>query len=338
MLRLLALAVACSAAFAGLADAQAYCALRDPNRQIFDLFPEADSYRSLVRTVDETTRRDVGERLPFSLHFNELGRHTVYVAQREGRPLGVVHARSEAGRWGLVEVAWAFDVDLRVRGFAFQRCRDRSKSHLQTEGVRRALVGTGFEELRELLAADGKSLAPKALPIPETAAPLGAALVRCALKTIAATESAWGEDLWNLRARELACAELPGAHRLVALGELYDDTTLADLDAAVGARGVGVQRDASRAWDVFDEEGAWLARLMISSWRHAPYALEVWWLLDSAGRISRVDAHGKWPDMKVRETFQQQLDKDRAALGDCAGAVELFALEVLVTLDRPAPE
>ena len=61
-------------------NAQAFCALRDPQRQINVLFPEATSFRSIVRTVDEAARSEVAERLPFSLHFNELGRHTLYVA------------------------------------------------------------------------------------------------------------------------------------------------------------------------------------------------------------------------------------------------------------------
>ena len=77
--------------------AQAYCGLRDPVRNIYRIYPEADAYRSIVRSVDKRTRTLVSERLPFTLHFNELAKHTVYVAVKETLPVGLVHVRSEKG-------------------------------------------------------------------------------------------------------------------------------------------------------------------------------------------------------------------------------------------------
>ena len=75
-----------AAALCSAVHAQAFCALRDPNRQIYRLFPKATSYRSIVRTVGKDARREVGARLPFNLHFNELGRHTLYVPMRGDEP------------------------------------------------------------------------------------------------------------------------------------------------------------------------------------------------------------------------------------------------------------
>ena len=38
---------------------QAYCALRDPTRRIYESWPQATTYKSIVRTIDERVRRQV---------------------------------------------------------------------------------------------------------------------------------------------------------------------------------------------------------------------------------------------------------------------------------------
>ena len=76
----------------GPAFGQAFCALRDPAKMIYEFYPEATSYKSIVRTVDDQVRQTVGSELPFSIHFNELGKHTLYVPIKDSKPLGVVHA------------------------------------------------------------------------------------------------------------------------------------------------------------------------------------------------------------------------------------------------------
>ena len=102
----------------------AYCALRDPVATIYELFPEADNYRTVVRTVDRNTRKAVQELTQLKLHFNELGRHSLYIAQRGDAVLGYVHARSELGEWGLIELAWGIETDETIRGVKVQRARD----------------------------------------------------------------------------------------------------------------------------------------------------------------------------------------------------------------------
>ena len=71
--------------------AQAYCALRDPVTAIYDLYPEGTHHRSIIRTVDVNHRAEVSDQLPFTIHFDELGRHTLYVVADDRGPLGLVH-------------------------------------------------------------------------------------------------------------------------------------------------------------------------------------------------------------------------------------------------------
>jgi len=241
-------------------NAQAYCALRDPVSVIRRYNPESDGYRSLVGKVTAGVREQVSERLPFTIHLKELGAHTLYLASRAGVPETLIHVRSEKGRWGLVEIAWIFDIDLKVKGFVFQRCRDRNREvaeseavqaqfagkgygvpetliHVRSEKGRWGLVeiawifdidlkvkgfvfqrcrdrnrevaeseavqaqfaGKGFAELRSLLTEDGSRLRPGALDLASGAGDLAETLVRSALKTIAVTEIVWPEELRQMR-------------------------------------------------------------------------------------------------------------------------------------------
>ncbi len=106
-----------------IVSANAYCSLRDPMAAIHHLYPQATDHQSIVKVVDKEARNAVSEQLPFTLHFNELGKHTLYVALDDKTPTGLIHARSELSDWGIVEIAWALNFDLSVHNFYIQRCR-----------------------------------------------------------------------------------------------------------------------------------------------------------------------------------------------------------------------
>lgn len=216
--RHLRLLVACFANWFGYelaiteAHGQAYCALRDPVDKIHVIFNDDVEYRSIVRTVNEKARAEVGQRLPFDLHFTELGKHTLYVVTRNGAVQGIVHARSEKGRWGLVEIVWALDLQMRVIDFRYQRCRDRQKSILEGDTFKSMIVGKGFTELRSMLDASASKLSSALPGISQEAEPLAITTLRSALKVITVTESVWGADIEQLRKASQAAA--PGSSGL----------------------------------------------------------------------------------------------------------------------------
>ena len=181
--------------------AQAYCGLRDPVRNLYKIYPEADAYRSIVRSVDKRTRTQVSERLPFTLHFNELAKHTVYVAVKESQPVGLVHVRSEKGKWGLVEIAWALDLDLNIQGFHFQRCRDKRKTGLENQAFASQIMGKGLPALRLMLSEDALSLDTNRISVPKGCEALALTVLRSAMKTITVTDIVWSGDLKRLRAQ-----------------------------------------------------------------------------------------------------------------------------------------
>src|SRR5690606_35046166 len=55
-------------------------------RVVFEAFPEADAYRGIKREVKQHHRRQIEAKLPFKVHFNELGKHQLIVAFRGRRP------------------------------------------------------------------------------------------------------------------------------------------------------------------------------------------------------------------------------------------------------------
>ncbi len=188
------LAIACIALaqlIGTAAAAQAYCALRDPVDAIREFFPGDISYRSSVETVDQDVRSALLDRLPFTLLPSELGQHTLYAIHEDDRLVGYVHSRSEPGRWGLIEIAWALDPELRLLDFRFQRCRDRGRSELEGPSVREALHGRSFEDVASLLDPETGRPILGALPVGEGASELAGTVIRSALKTIAVTDLVW---------------------------------------------------------------------------------------------------------------------------------------------------
>ena len=176
-----------------------FCNLRDPSHQIFDMFPTATSFRSVVREVNEEVRQTVTKQMPFQLHNNELGEHTLYIPVRENVPLGIVHVRSEPIDWGLAEIVWALDSQFNVQDIRFQRCRSRACNSLLRKGFVEVLQGKSTGELVPL--TDNQHLSDELSRLELNSAELSLArtLVQSAIKTIAVTQSAWPDTVADIR-------------------------------------------------------------------------------------------------------------------------------------------
>lgn len=173
--------------------AKAFCALRDPVAQIYQLYPDADNYRSIVRTVDDNIRQQIIDRLPnHQLHHDELGRHTLYIPLRQGKPIGIVHVRSEQSRWGLVEIAWALDFDLTVVDFTFQRSRALDSKRLSREVFKQQLAGKNFAALSRYISTTDQLADANAQT-------LSAVVLVNGLKTLLVTELAWSTEISHLK-------------------------------------------------------------------------------------------------------------------------------------------
>ena len=174
----------------------AYCSLRDPVAQIAQLYPNKTNQLSIVKTVDANTRNQVKLVLPSNdLHFSELGEHTLYVVMNNSAVLGYVHVRAEQSTWGLVEIVWALDKNLRIKNFIFQRCRSPKKHIINDQEFKRLFIGKSYQELKTLLSSDGLTANHILLDKAKNAPELASVILRCALKTLLITKILWGEEL-----------------------------------------------------------------------------------------------------------------------------------------------
>ena len=121
------------------------------------------------------------------------------MAVKETLPVGLVHVRSEKGKWGLVEIAWALDLDLNIQGFHFQRCRDKRKASLEEQTFTSQIIGKGLPALRLMLSEDALSLNTNRISVPKGSEALALTVLRSAMKTITVTDIVWSEDLKVLR-------------------------------------------------------------------------------------------------------------------------------------------
>ena len=200
----------------GAINGQAANSLSDAGRSVFQAFPHATSFRSIVRDVDQNARREVEQRLPFKVHFNELGPHALYVPFREFKPIGLLYVRTEDGGWGFSKIGWSLSLDLRINGFRVLRSRSRHRFALQRSPFARSMVGLGYEDLTRLLDKDGK-LVVKPGDVPKGSEKLALALVRSAMKTILVTRTVWRKEIDKLRDRALGIETFKGARAVVTV-------------------------------------------------------------------------------------------------------------------------
>lgn len=322
----LAAAILCLYPLAG--QSQAYCALRDPVTSIYDLFPEADGYRSIAKVVGNSARNSIRDQLEMDLHFNELGKHTVYVAVRAGEPLGIVHARSEADRWGLTEIVWALSLNLEVIDYRFQRSRNPQRSALAASSLPARIRGRDIGALKPLLAS-----APELPQYDRELLDLWSILVRSALKTIVVTESGWRTELANLRlerAEILAKSHFPQAKALIVLNEPYTPAILNELDGLQLRDQQSIPRNRLELFQILGPEREALGYLASGPWRSGDIALTLHWLVDNAGKIVNVSSPNRGVPEEVTPRLVGLRGLSKTMADQCASALEISALEISV--------
>ena len=163
---------------------------------VFRAYPESDGYSSIVRDVGPSHRKAVERRLPFKVHFNELGQHNLLVAFRGRRPVGLVYQRTEESDWGLVDIAWHVSLDLRVYGFEVTRGLGRDAKEIADSVFAEKLAGSTFDEVCARLAAQQEAMA-KGPSAPSEH--LARTVLRSAAKALAVTSTVWDREIEKLR-------------------------------------------------------------------------------------------------------------------------------------------
>ena len=313
---------------------QAFCSLRDPVRQIQSIYPKA-SFETSVEIVDSEARAAVAKSLPLELHFNELGQHTLYNVLINRSTVGLVHVRPERYRYGIMEVLWAFDSDLRIHDFRMQRCRSANDSLFERKGFRDQIVGKGFEGIRDLLVDDCSRLKPGKLKVGENEQALAAAVLRCALKTLVVTRVVWKKRVERLRLVSMARQArkfFPRGKSLRSAVVPYTNEVLVELTRERVKTELDIRRDSVAILQVMDADGAVAGNIVSTDWEKLPVDRVLYWVVALDGTIVDVTVGSGWPNDEIAGLFAEMKGKDRTALKDCKTAAELAATEVLVLL------
>jgi len=316
-----------------MVNGQAFCALRDPAKMIYHFYPDATSYKSLVRTVDDGVRNYVSSKLPFSIHFNELGKHTLYLPVKDSKPLGVVHVRSESGSHGLTEIVWSLTPNMEIKDFEFQRCRSRSRSYVESDAFKRQLIGKRFRELRALLDDSGQGLAQGKLKVESKSQAMALSVVRSALKTISVTEAAWQQDLEIVQPIYNAKEAFPLAARIQKVARPYNEGVVKEFDkifaTSSGDLGSNVERDGVMMIRAVKADGIKAGHVIMTPWKTKDSQALLWWTVEN-GEIKDVHAEDGWPDDSVGEAFAEVVGLNVDSLRKCGTATKIVGAEVLL--------
>lgn len=303
------LLVACM--LTGASHGQAYCALRDPAKILYDAYPDADSHRSIIRQVTVADRNAVAKKLPFTILYDELGRHTLYVPLRDGHPLGLLHVRSERGRYGLTEIAWSLDLDGRITGGNLQRCRDPELREAFKEGLPSRLGSGDSQTILALLQNDDVT-------------PEQQILLRSAAKTAAVTPIVWEADLLPMRAAVRANTYWPDSEAV--LGSLPINRSACSADS-------GIEPLSVHAWSARSGDGQDLGQLARTSIYFDSQRVELWWQIDLQGRIVAV-SEMKPASQSIEVAFTQVIGKSKDTMSECATAAGVVAAELLRAIGK----
>lgn len=317
---------------------QAYCALRDPTKMIYEFYPEASSYRSLVRTVDQDVRKHVSQKLPFTIHFNELGRHTLYLPVQGGQPLGLVHARSEAGDWGLSEIVWSLSPNLVVKDFEFQRCRARKRSEIEQDSFKRQIVGKDFQQLKAMLSSDGTSLSQGKITVSPDVQELAATVIRSALKTISVTQYTWERELAVIQPLSRVSEAFTQTAGVEKVDQPYSPAVIevfrSAFNTSSGKDSSAIERSGVEFYKSISADGSELGFVVKTPWSMEGTHLNLWWVVRSDGVVENVRSQGGWPNAKTQKSFESVVGLATDNLHQCTNAAEIAGAEVLLLVRK----
>ena len=298
----------------GQAYAVAYCSLRDPVNTIYDFFPDANNYRSSVQTVGREARQSVQQQLPFSMHFNELGRHTLYVAQQGEQRLGFVHARSEISKWGLTEFAWAFCADMKVVSVKVQRSRDLKLLQYTQADLTELVYGKNLPALQDMYEQSQPGS-------------LEHTLASAGMKALVITQSVWPEEILGNTIKTLLARNFGEDVIMRPIVNMYDDTVMSKLRAMKFGSSPLFVRDRLKGFRVMDAGGQVLGLVAQSTFDLENNEKSLVWMVDNQGTLLSVTEEGQ---ENTFPAFAELVGHTPHSLEDCSGLAELGAMELAV--------
>lgn len=254
----------------------ANCALRNPDRQIYEIFPKATAYRTIVSAVGEEQIALIKERYGLDLALTDRGKHTLYVVMKNDVPIGFIHARAEVGERGSVELVWAIDLDLRILEFRVQRSREKHTQAIKSDAFHNTLISRDIRAMSELIRTDGEADLGR-LNLPSEAQAVATTAIRCGLNCLAITQIAFEAPLTQARLLGMVHRTFPDAANVKRIAEPLEGTEVR----------VPLAIKSTTALRAVDANGATLGILVRMAGEY-----EFWCGIDVNGKIKHAMAVG----------------------------------------------
>ena len=264
-----------------LAQIQPYCSLRDPQRTLGLLLPEYQSYRSIVRTIEARERKNICNEVGFGLHYDELGRHTLYrVIDKQGE-IVIVNVRTEPYAWGLTEIVWVISPAGEILDYRFQRCRSRAKHRIESEEIKKLIRGYSIPELKNALDSDNRGLSKGFVALARSESDLLTCVIRSGITALATTRQRWGDIM------------LQAVNTKIAQTSFGKDAIVADLPVASPKRTPGVapngeanaQINNALLYRVSNAANKQVGTIVFLPARIHEQLRWSWWLIDNDNKI-----------------------------------------------------
>ncbi len=289
----------------------------------------------MVKKVDVKLRTTIEEQLGRKLAFGDLGKHTIYVVFRDGVPLGFVHARSEVGTNGSVELVWAMDLDNRIKDFRVQRSREKHTKSIRDDTFRDHLIGKCAAELRSLMSDSNKAVDIAALQVPPDAMKIARTTVLSGAKTLIITDLAFQHATFEARLLGHIHKAFPKTRKVTKIKAPLNSKAVAIIEQKTGSYAHVIDGHSMTVLRSLDDSGTTLGALAVSHASNQSSWPEQWWTVASDGRILKV-----WVIGGADDAISKDLAKLRGKnldgvvqLADATGEVTAkWAIEVLAAL------
>ena len=252
--------------------------------------------------------------------------------------MGLVHARSEAGNWGLSEIVWSLSPDLAVEDFNFQRCRSRKRSAVEQEAFKRQLIGKDFQQLKAMLSQDGNALAEGKVTIAADAEELATNVIRSALKTIAVTEYTWEQELRVIQPLHHVNQAFAETARIEKVNEPYSEQVIKIFQSAFntssGKDSSAIKREEVEFYKSIAEDSSEAGFVVKTPWEMQNTRLDLWWYVRKDGVVAEVKSQGGWPNAKTEKAFEAVVGLATDNLHKCSSAAEIAGAEVLLLVRK----
>ncbi|MFK7814887.1 MAG: hypothetical protein AB8B92_00980 [Gammaproteobacteria bacterium] len=316
---------------APIVSAYAYCSLRDPVSAIHELYPESTSHKSIVKVVDKNTRNIISESLPFTLQFNELGKHTLYVASKDRTPLGLVHARTELTEWGLIEIAWALNLDYSIRDFFIQRCRIPACDKSNLEFLKGTLKGKSYSDVLELLKSNGNAITIDVPSKPTEIPSLTLSILKSALKTISVTKIVWKSDIEKFNHTTLIHKSFPEVENYSVNSVHINKLSLNEIHNSIGYETTYIHHPSVKTYTVNNADSYNLLGYLIEAeWNSGNHYGIFTWIISHDGTVLDVQPKQAWENTDIEDSFTSLIGQNLNAISVCNTLAEVTALELFL--------